>query len=81
MGCLEIWDATMCFLYEKKWQDSVEAAVAWAGWITAVLMKSVGRGGQLVCPPLSIAEWQLSMLSMPLHGAGMWAGMAVHIPA
>lgn len=54
MGCLEIWDATMCFLYEKKWQDSVEAAVVWAGWVTAVFMEPVGRGGQLGCPRMSI---------------------------
>lgn len=54
MGCLEIWDATMCFLYEKKWQDSVEAVVVWAGWVTAVFMEPVGRGGQLGCPRMSI---------------------------
>jgi len=41
-------------MYKKKGRDSVGVVVAWAGWVTAGFMEPVGRGGQLVCPRLSI---------------------------
>lgn len=62
-GCLPA-----VFLYiEKSGRIPAGAAVVWAGWVTAVFMEPVGKGGQPACPPLSIGGMAV------IHAVHAWA--------